>query len=339
MLYQSLLLIFMILYPMQNSFHFKQKNKLKLLVNELEYSKLNYSLYQGITTGNSQKIPRKLKKKIKQYGFIHLLTPSGLHLSSLLPILRIHSIIRFMSLIIILVLLRTYDGYDSLIRVTLFQLVSMKIKHVPFVFILSLFLSILMGQYRINPLSFNYSLLFWGTVILFRKNYLKLLFFMNISMYFANGITGELASPLSLIVNPLMTSLTTLFFPLLVLNNFMPQFLEFNSLLNFFFDSWIYIFEFFQRIDTFPKLYFTPVFLIFFLFALQQKSKILLIFILSTACFNTPLKIKTYLPSELISTSQLGSFKKTRGNKFYYSKGYCLNNQDRFYCKKKASHK
>ena len=300
-----------------------------------EYSQKNYSLYKAITTGNTSGLSKKFKDKIQSYGLIHLMTPSGLHLATLVGLFRSFPLIRAIILVLLFIFINHFDGYDSMTRVIIFQLISYKVKK--YTFALTIFISIIIGHYQSSALSFTYSFLFWGTILIFKNNPIKMLFFLNYSMYFMNGITGSFASPLSIIVNPSMSFITTLFFPVLVLNNFLPYQLQPSSLINLFFDIWFSIFEYIQRIDLLDSLYFSPFFLIIFLVVLENRSHKWLFIILFTYTSTSPYKKpSSYLPKNLISLNDLGEKKKVRNNKHYYQYGNCIVDDLRFYCKKNA---
>jgi len=87
-----LILVFFILlsYPAKQQYFFKAKTKLAIPhnIDKKNYSKDVFYIYRAMTSGNKRGLNRKLKTVMKNFGLMHILTPSGIHLSSVLSIFR-----------------------------------------------------------------------------------------------------------------------------------------------------------------------------------------------------------------------------------------------------------
>ncbi|EQC48303.1 competence protein [Bacteriovorax sp. BSW11_IV] len=136
------------------------------------------SIAHAFILGDKSAISRTQKNDLKTLGALHLLTPSGLHLSSFIALLSfILSITnrekwKIPALIVLGIFLFSIPDFYSLKRTLafyllgyfLYQFKNFKNKsHLIFgvIFILDYFL----GSYKYSPLSFTFSFLFLGTII------------------------------------------------------------------------------------------------------------------------------------------------------------------------------
>ena len=106
---------------------FSKKVPLNLNIKRLKDWKPNQSaFYYSSQTGEKVGISPTLKKALKEFGLIHLLTPSGIHLSSLLLVFflfikrKAHKYIYFCLLILIIPL----TGFYSLKRIIIFHILK-----------------------------------------------------------------------------------------------------------------------------------------------------------------------------------------------------------------------
>lgn len=177
----------------------------------------------SITTGDKRRFKKlPLYESFKNAHLLHLLTPSGLHLSALLApffyfMKRPWQI--FMILSLVGSLLFSQSGFLAAKRV--FILKSLLKCQIPIkvafiiTFMLALIfhsgLSFLMSYLFLGILVFNPHKEFLPTLYLFMIAELMICYFFKNSFY-----------PLSLIINPLVTSITVGLFPLLVLSFMIP---------------------------------------------------------------------------------------------------------------------
>lgn len=202
---------------------FKQSHKSYISI-ELSKDNLSSPLYYSMITGDKTKISFQLKKRLRQLGLLHLFTPSGLHLSSFFFIRFLPKKILFFILVALFIVLNHFYSYASMERVLIFKILHLVLKqtslemHFTLTFVLSFFL----GQFQ-EPLSFLYSLLFWGTIIMFRKNPIKCLFYLNFQNLILNSLSGSDSNILIFILNPLITFLSSALFPLIFLNSLLPS--------------------------------------------------------------------------------------------------------------------
>ena len=321
MRYLILLLFSLLIFPVNKPNFLSDKKYLKVTLSSKGLSKSNLNLYKSILTGNKRLLRKDVLKKFKRFGLLHLLTPSGLHLSSLLGLvfflgLRIRLIILTVSLVAII----QFKAYLSLERVLLFQIIATGIKFFKlrlslfFIFLLTFMGSVIIGNFTKSPLSFFYSFLFWGTIILYGKNKRMLPLYLFLSLLFSNILMSQSTSLLSLFLNPIMTALMTLIFPILFINALLGGIEFINIFLDCFLTSYTNIFNFFLAIDIIPVIHFSlPSFFIFSTLLMKKHYKFALVFIfllpVPTLKINIPSKVKNIInlghKNELISNRRL----------------------------------
>lgn len=132
-------------------------------------------LINAYLTGNKSGLSSKLQKVHQDLNLQHLMTPSGLHLSSLILVLGFFIKGRSIKIGLLILLGLTsfpYAGIDSFKRMILFSVLRMN----PLFsistkksFFMTFLISFLLGQYFENPLSFCLSFIFIGALI-YSKN-------------------------------------------------------------------------------------------------------------------------------------------------------------------------
>lgn len=294
-MYYSLLLIFTAFLLNSGSgqrYSFSsQKTYIPFNISKKDFKKKSYYFYRAIITGNKNNLDQKIKSISKRYGFIHILTPSGIHLSSIKFFLLFGSHINLIIIFILFLYLQSKNTYFSLERVLIFSFIHgfftkicNKKTSIDIVFLMTILSSIFIGHTQKNHLSFTYSFLFWGTIILFRNNPIKLIIYLNISLLFSSSLTGDYISPLSIIINPIITSLTTIIFPVLLINNFLPEILQINFIPSHILNIFLNSIETLKNIDPFPliRLHITIIFSIHFSFYFKNKKIFLLTLLFMT---------------------------------------------------------
>ena len=181
------------------------------------------AFYQATQTGDKSNIKRVYKEALKEFGLIHLLTPSGIHLSSILGIFLVFLPRKYHIGIFLMALFTfiTIPGLYSLKRVIYFQIITFFLKgryKNQLGFVLTFLLDALLGGFIASPLSYAYSFLFWGVIIFSTSSTLKtilnLFFAQLIAVYFTSGSVNLF----SIIINPILTAIYSFLFPLFSLN-------------------------------------------------------------------------------------------------------------------------
>ena len=108
-----------------NSPHSPSKTRtfFKLSKTEDILTKRNYIVYKKSLTGDKTKLPKLINNSFQKYGLYHLLTPSGLHLSSLFFINILPMAIQVIILTFILFTILPMQSYFSLERIIIYKLI------------------------------------------------------------------------------------------------------------------------------------------------------------------------------------------------------------------------
>ena len=289
----TLLLLFTAVLSLQLQnmpFFFKKKAYIKLS----KIEKLNLKgdikkIYTGSLTGKKRGISKKLKSALKSYGLLHLLTPSGLHLNSLMPLLLLPKVLQLLTLFLFLIWIQSYSSYFSLERIIIFALIQRSSQLLKLslttnkIFILTTVLSLLIGNVEDSPHSFLYSFLFWGTILLFRQNPFKLILFLNLSLHFIAMINSETVLLGSIIINPLFSFIFISIFPLLIINLLTVSMLDLTPIIEKFLSLWTHsLIGLYEAEINYSISFFCPTLIILILYSLKKEWK-KMIFIL---CLN-----------------------------------------------------
>lgn len=270
--------IFILGFNFQNS-NFKRTKKHSKKMNQAK------AFYQAAQTGDKSNLTQKYKLALKEFGLIHLLTPSGIHLSAILGIFlfflpkKYHIGIFSFTLLIFV----TTTGLYSLKRVLYFQIITFFLKGKfknQIGFILTFILDAFLGGYLASPLSFSYSFLFWGVIIFSKKSFINVsinLFLAQlISIYFGHGSINLFA----IIINPLFTSLYSFLFPIFSLNYWILDSFGFTKLIIDFHHYFLNILHFLKQNLSIFLLTSHPLILLLPLISFRSKKGIV-----SVLCF------------------------------------------------------
>lgn len=240
-----------------NPYFYKKKSYIDLNLSESStLAGQSFKLYRASINGDKRGVDRKLKSTLKKYGLIHLLTPSGLHLSALTPLLVFPVFLQFFILLIFYFWIESFGSYLSLERVTIFALLTKLSSYFKFklssniIFIICLLLSLIIGNVSNSPGSFLYSLLFWGTIMIFKDNPVRTVFFLNLSLHFITTLNGESCHIGSLLINPLFSSIYISVFPLFVLNALTGGIPFLETIISTFLKYWSESLFFLDRIES-----------------------------------------------------------------------------------------
>ena len=152
------------------------------------YSKRAKGLYYALMTGDKRNLDKGTREQFKKMGLMHLLTPSGLHLSSLIVIIKLvplHWQLLFLGFICLGFLL--IEDYYAIKRVIIFKIITLVLQklfhgktnnhkgnHNKWAFLLTFLVDMLIGNFHQSPLSYIYSFLFWGTILFHSGGIFKL---------------------------------------------------------------------------------------------------------------------------------------------------------------------
>lgn len=210
-------------------------------------------LWESMLTGRSAPVSKWIKDQYKSLGLNHLFTPSGFHLSAvMLPFMKLITDKKWQFILLLVIGCGVFSmtGQGALKRMVLIK-INQHLLGRKTGFVLALILDILMGSLNDSPLSFCYSFLFLG-IIYSGSGWLFLWFFFAQSLiaYFS----GELISPLIMILSPLlnlafaaaMPMLFILAFPLwnwqvevgLRILSFLQQLVELSANVSVYVPSW-----------------------------------------------------------------------------------------------------
>lgn len=181
------------------------------------------AFYIAAQTGDKTSLHSKNKIALKEFGLIHLLTPSGIHLSSILGIFLIFLPRKFHIGIFLfaLILVLNQPGLFSLKRVLYFQIISFFLKgsHKNQIsFVLTFLLDALLGGYNLSPLSYAYSFLFWGVIIFTNGGFAAIALNLFLAQLIAIYFTSSSINFFSIIINPIITTLYSFLFPMFSFN-------------------------------------------------------------------------------------------------------------------------
>ncbi|MCF8059180.1 MAG: hypothetical protein K9K67_07780 [Bacteriovoracaceae bacterium] len=212
-------------------------------------------------SGNKQGLSSELLKVHQSLNLQHLMTPSGLHLGSLLLIIGLFTKRRkvlFIFLVVLAGALFPYDGIDSLKRMILFGI----FRNNPFIklqstksFALTFFSTFLLGQYAENPLSFCLSFIFLGTILIAPNKGVLFIFLFLLQALLSAWFSRDF-SPLGSIYGLLISLVSPLVFPLFVIETLFTN-LPFSNWWSLFL---INIHKLISIEFTLPFLNFVPLF-------------------------------------------------------------------------------
>lgn len=193
-------------------------------------NKKGVSLWHAIVTGDKSRLSKDQLQKYKHMGLMHVLTPSGLHLGSviwlqkLLPQRLFIAALFFLSMGISL--LPTYFPIKRILIFKWFKL-STNVNN-ELLFLLTFIMDLCLGFYSQSPMSSLLSFLFWGTIITHKKfQGPSLLKKMSLNLLLVNLIFLQSTSFLAFFINPLVSLFVGISFPLLILGYAISPFIPY----------------------------------------------------------------------------------------------------------------
>ncbi len=231
------LFAFLLINPLFSKDDNKQYNrppkiKLPIKTKAAFHKKSEFYFYRSVLTGQKWGLDKEFRRKLSHLNLLHLMTPSGLHLSSLFLIFyllrrKYPKVSNFIELVLCLGFYFFLPGYYSFRRVALIRsfFILNKMRETNYsklqIFIFFLVTDFFFGTYRFSPLSFYLSTLFLALIFSikeFRLYKMYLLFFLA-QLFIAHKFTG-IIYPATIVLSPLLTSIFTLIYPILFLNLF-----------------------------------------------------------------------------------------------------------------------
>lgn len=323
----------------QSGVSFSVKNNYQ---HSIKVQSQSHAFYIASQTGNKSALTYANKKLLKKFGIIHLLTPSGIHLSAILGFILYFLPRKFRLPLFICCLLYfyTFPNLYSLKRVLYFQIFYFVLK-VPnkkyYAFIFTFVFDLLAGGYKLSPLSYTYSFLFWGTIIFSpTRNVLFNLFKAQlIALYFSQ----DSLNILSALINPLITSVYTFFFPLMSFNYWLLDSFLLNKLIYFFHNYILLLLKFVSAKFSFLEISKCSI-LLFIPFIDYSRTRLfILLFLFSSDLNNVTTKI--YEKNMIYSLPPKGELLNATNNKLNYLDLRCtqkfMSVRWEFRCKKKPS--
>lgn len=218
-----------------------EKIKLPRSVKQSFENKATFYFYRSVVTGQKWGLDKSLKKKLSHLNLVHLMTPSGLHLSSLFLIFfllrrKYPRLSNFIELPLCLGFYFFLPGYYSFRRVALirsfFILNTLRGTNYSkgLIFIFFLLTDYFFGTYRFSPLSFYLSTLFLALIFSikeFRVYKMYLLFFVA-QLFIAHKFSGVMYIA-TIVLSPLLTTIFTFIYPFIFLNLFFINYFNYSQ--------------------------------------------------------------------------------------------------------------
>lgn len=287
------------------------------------------AFYEAAQTGEKAKLSSKTKDNLKRFGLIHLLTPSGIHLSSILGLFLFlfNRKYKFIFLLGTLIFFYNFPELQSLRRVLYFQIIILFLKgplKIKQAFILTFILDLLLGGYSSNPLSYSFSFIFWGLIIYSRTKLQAAinLFLAQLLVVFISQ-TGSV-NLLAIVINPVFTAIYSFLFPLFSLNYWLGESeLLTQYIIHFHFYylktiSWFADYFKILSITSHPFILLLP----FLLNKLSRPTSLSLLLLIPLSL--NPLKKETSgTPTKFISLHDKDEIKKITKTKIYFYEIEC----------------
>lgn len=228
--------------------------------------------YDATQIGYKIGVDKDLIASFKRLGIIHLLTPSGIHLASVLLVLKkfLNKKIIAALLLVLLSILAFLSGFHSIKRICIFYILNQKIQSTKYSFCITFLIDLLVGGYANSPLSFALSFMFWGAILFSGKSRILILINLYICQIVSSYFFNSEINILSIFINPILTSIFSTFFSILSFNywinyfsfvdKFSYHFINFFSTIVMILDSLLffattYVGAFFLLIVLVPKIY------------------------------------------------------------------------------------
>ena len=176
------------------------------------------ALYEAVVTGNKSGVSREFITTMKDFGLMHILTPSGLHLSSFLVLFLFFPRLKLIVTIALLVIFHFAIGFLALKRMLFFYICNYYLKNPKLSFVATFFGSLIFENYAESPLSFCFTFIFWGSIIFNNSGKWKLAGNMFIFQAIVASLFTQKINLAAIVLNPLITILFSTFFPVVLIS-------------------------------------------------------------------------------------------------------------------------
>lgn len=197
---------------------------------DLSFEKYRLSeLTRAYATGQRRHLSRKVRDMHRDLGLIHLTTPSGLHLSILwrffnpfLGLLTALTGLTFLPAITISIstfVIWNMDGLMAMQRMSLYRLLRfplffrMRLNR-GIIFLITLALSLLLGNFSQSPLSFGLSALFFGLILASSHNFFKMAYSLICAQALVQSLMVQKFTFISSFLGVIITPIFVFIFPL-----------------------------------------------------------------------------------------------------------------------------
>lgn len=239
------------------------------------------SLEKSLILGEKRCIKPKLKRALKELSLLHLFTPSGLHLSSVLIFSFFHKIFKIFIVFASIFYSFGLSHLLALQRVSVFYGINLILKNTKLSFLTTFSLCLVFNQYNSNPMSFLFSFIFWFIILTHNKGKIDLIKKLFLTQALIALILNQSFNVLSLVINPALTFLLTLCFPVLLILFITNLFTDFRNTL------YEYLSNFILEIHiSYFSLHMSFVIFLFLLLTLYPQRKYILILLV---LFSNPL--------------------------------------------------
>lgn len=299
--YCVLILIFLFSFSTaKENYVFKPKKELRNSTQVFSnLSKQTRNRLFSLLVGEKRGLSTDERKAFSHLGLFHLLTPSGLHYSSLLKLPKLFLANKIFVIINILIffILKYFESFSAITRVVLYHslksiLPNLKVKKSHTAFIIAFIIDLLTSSFNSSGLSFLFSFLFWGTIMFYSERKVLCLWLLFLSQMFVSSLMIQEINPIALFLNPLISSLFILFYLPTLFLSFLSL-ISFNFslhsiLIDFFFKIVIYLDQTFSFLITRPSL---ALFLVLLFATIFKKKSHLILIILFFLPFNHKIEI------------------------------------------------
>ncbi len=188
----------------------------------------------GYAFGDYRFMTKELKEIHNKFNLNHLFTPSAFHFSCLINFLKpLLSSFPFLETAVVIILSLFFLVWSpfaecfALQRICYLKIISEFLvkanKVVPqsILFFAIFFLDLIFGSFYKSPLSFVYSFLFYGTVLLLSKNkWYELLLGIFLGQWFLTSLSHKSFFPINTILGFALTAIIGIFLPLIMASFF-----------------------------------------------------------------------------------------------------------------------
>lgn len=224
----------------QRQFKFKLPHSVKKSFS----NKKNFYLYRSFITGQKRGVSQKTKSFFNEFNLIHLMTPSGLHFSSLIFLLAYlrrkfkNRLLFYTETTLCLLIYFFLPGYLSLRRVAFLRSLFLLNNEFKFklpkehLFLVFFILDFFFGTFKESTLSFAYSILFLAIIFLTKRiSFFKLIPLFFIGQLVISAPVDKAINISTLLISPFITWGFSLIYPLIFSNLFFIKYFNYSEIL------------------------------------------------------------------------------------------------------------